>query len=513
MAADSSDLAAQVAALQQQLQDTRLAADVSWLLFNGALVFFMQCGFGMLEAGAVRSMATQSIMLKNLFDVSLGGALWWLVGYAFTNGQGSPFIGFSPKPGGGSLFATAGLMSEDALTTGSGLEWALCFFQFTFAAAAATIVSGAVAERAQLPAYLVFSSATTAFVYPVVAHWVWSTNGWLSVFSGGSALLGGVIDYAGAGVVHLTGGVAALIGSKVIGPRVGRFDESGRAVPMPGHSSVLQVLGTFILWLGWYGFNAGSTLGMSGTKARTAGRIVLVTTLSGASGGCVSVVLERFLGRSKAWEVSAMCNGILGGLVSITAGCATVHPWAALIMGSIGGSVARGASKALLQLKIDDPLDAFAVHGACGVWGVVAASLFSSPLYTKAVLGLSHGGLFYGNGNPLGAACVFIVAHLAWVGTLSTLIFVGLSRLGCLRKPHVELAAIPGGMTGNHGMYDSDSVEGSTHGGTPYIPGRSTDKTRLPSGAAEPATEPNESIASSIAAVEIEAAQVQVSAS
>ena len=153
-------------------------------------------------------------------------------------------------------FATAGLMSEDALTTGSGLEWALCFFQFTFAAAAATIVSGAVAERAQLPAYLVFSSATTAFVYPVVAHWVWSTNGWLSVFSGGSALLGGVIDYAGAGVVHLTGGVAALIGSKVIGPRVGRFDErssgayAGPLVGAPGAGHVHTVAGVVRLQRG-----------------------------------------------------------------------------------------------------------------------------------------------------------------------------------------------------------------------------------------------------------------------
>ena len=362
MAANLTALTASLAALQQQVKDSQNASNVSWLLICGCLVFFMQCGFGMLEAGAVRSKATQVILLKNLFDVSLGGMLWWLCGFAFTNGTGSAFIGYAPPPGKGSLFATAGLTGE--LSASSGMDWALAFFQFTFAAAAATIVSGAVAERAQLPAYLAFSALMSGFVYPVVAHWVWSSSGWLSVYNPVAAqrfLSCGVIDFAGAGVVHMTGGVAALCGAKVIGPRTGRFDADGQPVPMPGHSSVLQVLGTFILWLGWYGFNAGSTLGLDHGKARTAARVVLITTLAAAGGGMSSVLMHRFRAAGRTWDVTAMCNGILAGLVSVTAGCATVHPWAGFLMGGMGGCIYRLASQTIRRLGIDDPLDAAAV--------------------------------------------------------------------------------------------------------------------------------------------------------
>ena len=469
-----SALAAEVmqlkATVAQRDTDLNEVLNTVWLLFTSSLVFFMQCGFGMLEAGAVRSKATQSIMLKNLFDVSLGGVLWWLVGYGFTNGGGNPFIGVTGSTEVGSYFASSGLTDADGPgdpPPASGVAWSLIFFQFTFAATAATIVSGAVAERAQLPAYLAFSSVTTAIIYPTVAHWCWSTSGWLAV-SNPDALLGGVLDFAGSGVVHMTGGVAAFAGAKIIGPRVGRFDDSGHVVPMHGHSSVLQVLGTFILWLGWYGFNMGSTLGMNVNSARTAGRTVLTTTLSGAAGGITSVSMERFAGRARAWEVDAMCNGILAGLVSITAGCATVLPWASLIIGVIGGLIYRFASRMMLKNKIDDPLDAFAVHGACGCWGLISAALFSTPSYALAVSNLDEGGLFYGGPKMLGAVTVFLIAHFAWVGSLSFFLFWCLKKLGLLRVPnHVHLATLnnSGGVKG-----ESNADDASTHGGSPFIP-------------------------------------------
>ena len=412
--------------------------------------------------------------LKNLFDVSLGAVLWWLIGFGFTNGGGNGFIGFTSISDHGSYFATEFLTSA-RVAESSGADWALFFHQFTFAAAAATIVSGAVAERAQLPAYLAFSSVMTGLVYPVVAHWVWSSSGWLSTANSG-CLLDGMIDFAGAGVVHMTGGVASLFGARIIGARRGRFDDSGHPVQMAGHSAVLQVLGTFILWLGWYGFNAGSTLGIDAARATTAGRTVLTTTLSGAAGGVVTISLERWLGRAKTWDVAAMCNGILAGLVSITAGCATVMPWAALLIGTTGACVYRGASQLMLAMRIDDPLDAFAVHGASGCWGVIAASLFSTPEFAEAVTGQPNhaGGLFYGGGKLIGAAAVFIVAELAWVGSLSGALFCALRWCGMLRLPaHLDLATIPNlatSSTGGGGNRDDASADGSVHGGQPFSP-------------------------------------------
>ena len=336
-----------------------------------------------------------------------------------------------------------------------------------FAAAAATIVSGAVAERAQLGAYLIYSTVITGLIYPVVVHWVWDGNGWASAFNTNEGddgpLLGGQIDFAGSGVVHMTGGVAALAGAFVIGPRMGRFDGGGRTgkpVPIKGHSSVLQVLGTFILWLGWYGFNPGSTLGITPAGYATgAARSVVTTTLSAATGGLTVVALDKLLG-SKTWDVSAVCNGILGGLVSITAGCSTVYPWAAVLIGFLGGFVYFGASNLVLKvLKVDDPLDAFAVHGACGFWGCLATALLAAPAYAyhgtldDGCKGGGGVGLFYGEGCLIGVTFATLVAEIAWVGGMSFLMFFALKMAGLLRvPPEVEEAG----------------MDISKHGGTAY---------------------------------------------
>jgi len=471
-----------LSAVQLDLAGLHESMDTFWLLFAGVLVFFMQCGFAMLEAGAVQSKSTQNIMLKNLFDASIGGLLWWLVGYGITNEGGSSFMGITPFGNrSGSHYATADQIAADADSRrpdAQGPEWALVFFQFTFAAAASTIVSGAVAERAQLPAYVLSSSIITGFVYPVVAHWVWSRSGWLSV-NNADAALGGVLDFAGSGVVHLTGGVAALAGAAIIGPRTSRFDAAtGHVVLVPGHSPVLQVLGTFILWLGWYGFNAGSTLSISTpAHARQAARVVLTTTISACCGGIGSVLLERFRGAMRRWDAVAMCNGILAGLVSITAGCATVPPWAALIIGLVGSTVYRLASTTILTLlHIDDPLDAFAVHGACGMWGIFSCALFSSKEYVTAYAPHhEHGGLFTDGGTKLlGAAALFALAHVAWVGSLSCIIFGLLRRLRLLRVPAMrETSTIQLTDTDLHrgsvcNANPMDSMDSSMHAGTPY---------------------------------------------
>jgi len=430
-------------------------ANTWWLLSNGILIFFMQCGFGMLEAGSVSARSTQNILLKNLMDTAISAIVWWSVGHGIAYEGSNPFIGMSSSSP--TIFFSQKMMRDDAdgwttPNSKTGYDWAFFFFQFTFAAAAATIVSGAVAERARLLAYLTYSTIITMLIFPVVVHWVWSKHGFLSIQSPDS-VLGGSLDFAGSGVVHLTGGTAALCGAYMIGPRHGRFvsasDQSGgrrlctrlrnaNPMPMPGHSTVLQALGTFILWMGWYGFNAGSTLRITGDNISIAARIFSSTTLSAAAGGITACLLERVRGVGRQWDVATMCNGILSGLVAITAGCATVPAWSALVIGCIAGICYRVGSHVVLEhLAVDDPLDACAIHGANGAWGVLASAIFSADYYVQQVTGDPgrSGGLLYGSGRLLGASVTQLVCTIAWSGTLSTAMFAMLRRLGVLRVP------------------------------------------------------------------------------
>lgn len=299
-----------------------------------------------------------------------------------------------------------------------GLDYAGWWFQYVFCAAAATIVSGAMAERTTLAGYLAYTFVISGFVYPVVVHWTWG-GGWVSSFNGG------LIDFAGSGIVHMTGGIAALVGAAVVGPRKGRFDESRQPITLPPHNTTFQVLGTMILWLGWYGFNPGSTLGLN-TYAAAMSRAVATTTLAAASGG-VTVVMVDKLFISHTYDIGMLCNGILAGLVSITAGCANVYPWAALIMGFTGGLFYLAASKIVVHIcKIDDPLDAFAVHGACGFWGIFTAALLAAPEFGRT-------GAFYGDGAPLVACITFFFSNLAWTGGLMLIIFLILKFTHVLR--------------------------------------------------------------------------------
>ena len=356
----------------------------------------------------------------------------------------------------------------DNINGGSyGYDMAYWFFQFVFAAAAATIVSGAMAERTALPGYLVYTTVITGFIYPVIAHWMWSADGFLSPFAGtywsggGPAsngaggvwtsyfpLGGGAIDFAGSGVVHMTGGVAALVGAAIVGPRVGRFDEKKKPLPMAGHSSTLVVTGTFMLWLGWYGFNPGSTLGLAklGYSAQ-ASRSVVTTTISAAIAGLVVIMLEKLFG-DHTWSVGAACNGILAGLVSVTAGCASVTPGFAFLIGLIGGFFYFISKETILKCcKVDDPVDAVSVHGTCGMWGVLAAALFTAPELDYRVSGVPgistdlKGGLFIANRadgqspnwNIMGAALAEVAVVFCWSGTISLIMFAILKVTGLLR--------------------------------------------------------------------------------
>eukprot|EP00227_Mantoniella_beaufortii_P007662 CAMPEP_0197592266 /NCGR_PEP_ID=MMETSP1326-20131121/14999_1 /TAXON_ID=1155430 /ORGANISM="Genus nov. species nov., Strain RCC2288" /LENGTH=459 /DNA_ID=CAMNT_0043157949 /DNA_START=67 /DNA_END=1446 /DNA_ORIENTATION=- len=401
--------------------------DILWLLIGAYLVFFMQAGFALLEAGSVRAKNTKNILLKNVLDACLGGLIWWTIGYPLALGD----LGGDSDANVGKPFFMDRIEGRDTAT-----YYAMWMFQWAFAASAATIVSGAVAERCAFTAYLTYTVALTAFIYPVVVYWGWGSYGFLSAWKpGGNPDLGanGMIDFAGSGVVHMTGGGAALMGAIFLGPRTGRFaPNTGEVRDMPGHSTVLAALGTFILWFGWYGFNPVSTLAFQymGDAARAA----VMTTLSACAGGCTTLAIHVALKNPP--DVSPALNGILAGLVSITGSCPVVDAWAAVIIGFIGGFVYYGSSRLLMKLKIDDPLDASPVHFFCGAWGVIAGGLFANKEFTSGVYGTSaddYGALLGGGGAQLGVQIIGVLVIAGWTCSCSSVVFFALRMAKLLR--------------------------------------------------------------------------------
>jgi len=427
--------------------------DTFWLILGGILVFFMQPGFALLEAGSVRSKNTKNILFKNVCDACVGALGFWSFGFAFAFGAGNWFIG--TKTAG--FFLTGEAFGLNVDTGYNGYQYAFWFFQFAFAATAATIVSGAVAERISFSAYIIGTTFITVFIYPVVVHWGWSTYGWASAFLDTTAdgmpdkllLDVGATDFAGCVIVHMVGGVSALTAMIVTGPRIGRFNQDGVPQPIVQQSPLLQIFGTFILWFGWYGFNCVSTLKLSGGASAVAGKTAVTTTLSPAMACVVSILVKYIMGMMSGKPIldcGAALNGILAGLVSITSACSTCEPWAACLIGAIGALVYNGTSALILMLKLDDVVDAFAVHGACGIWGCIAASLFA----TERNYALAYGhqadqwGLFYGGGGKLLAAnLIFILAVLAWTAALTFGVFAGLKvTIGIRVSEEVEMAGM-----------------------------------------------------------------------
>lgn len=342
--------------------------DTLWVLVTAFLVFFMQAGFGMVEAGFIRAKNTCNILTKNFLDFCMASLGFFIFGYAIMFGSGNDFFGTS----GWFLFGAQ---------SGAGVPlYAFWLFQAAFCGAAATIVAGGMAERMKFQAYLIYSFVISAFIYPIVGHWVWG-GGWLAKM--------GFSDFAGSTVVHLVGGTAALVGTMILGPRTGKYNSDGSVNVIPGHSIPLASLGVFILWFGWFGFNPGSTLSVG--DGSLIARVAINTNLAAALGGIFAMItVWRMFGKP---DLSMAMNGALAGLVAITAPCAFVEPWAAIVIGSVAGIIVVLAVVVLDKLHIDDPVGAFPVHGVNGIWGTLSIGIFG-----QKALGLANDGLFYGGG-------------------------------------------------------------------------------------------------------------------
>ncbi|MEM1180259.1 MAG: ammonium transporter [Acidobacteriota bacterium] len=404
-------LAASGAAWAQEVESPPPVYDglsTLWILMAAAMVFLMQAGFGMVESGLIRTKNSANVLMKNLLDFCFAALGFFVFGYAIMYGSEGAFVG------------TEGWFLVGASSPVEGLPFEIFWlFQAVFAGTAATIVSGAVAERMRFTAYLAYSFLITAFVYPVVGHWVWG-GGWLASLD--------FHDFAGSTVVHGVGGVSALIAAWMLGPRFGRFNKNGTANVIGGHSLPLVALGTFILWFGWYGFNAGSTLGMG--EPDVVARVAMNTTLAPSAAAIVAMFVAW--GRYGKPDLSLALNGALAGLVGITAPCAVVGSGASIFIGIVAGFLVVFGIEWLNVVRIDDVVGAFPVHGLCGAWGTVAVGLFG-----QASLGSPADGLFYGGGfGQLGIQCLGVFACFAFAAVAMGIVFKTIDAVLGLRVSH-----------------------------------------------------------------------------
>ena len=420
--------------------------DNLWLVIAGALVFLMQAGFAFVEAGLTRAKNLANIMAKNLADMAIGVTMFFVVGYTIAYGSGgSDWLG-----GFGDLFFQESADPEVLFDLGAGLTPATnFFFQVVFAATAVTIASGAMAERTKFTTYLVFAAVMTAIIYPVVVHWTWG-GGLIAQMSIGDAVYS---DFAGSTIVHLTGGVAALVGAYLIGPRIGKYGEDGKPRAIPGHNVGYAVIGVFILWFGWFGFNAGSEL-----AADEFVPFLAMNTLIAAAAGVIGATAIIWLKTGVA-DVAMAGNGALAGLVSITAPVGTVTPVFALVIGLVGGVIVVFSVLAFDKIKIDDPVGAISVHGTCGIWGTLSIGLFAK--YDDAFLGREDAGLIYGGGfDQLAMQFVMVVIVIAWVGITSFILFGALkATLGLRVSEEEEVTGLDVAEHGSSG-YGLESVGG-----------------------------------------------------
>jgi Amt family ammonium transporter len=399
--------------------------DTAWVLVAAFLVFFMQAGFALVEAGLTRAKNASNIMMKNVMDFVMGSLGYWAIGYGLMFGNlTNGFFGTS------NFFL--GVTSD---SVGNVPLLAFWLFQLVFAGTAATIVSGAMAERTKFSGYLIYSIVISALIYPIFGHWVWGT-GWLWTLGDTTGLVpeGGFRDFAGSTVVHSVGGWAALMGTLALGPRIGRFNSDGMPNAIPGHSVTLFGLGVFILWLGWFGFNPGSQLAIVGSNADAVALVAANTNLAAAAGAAAAVIYGYITGKKA--NVGAAFNGVLGGLVAITAPCAFVTPLDSVIIGAVGGVLVMVFGKVLEALKIDDPVGAIPVHLVAGAWGTLAVGIFSS---LNGVTGLLHGG---GVGQLI-IQLIGVVACGIWTAATTGLLFFILKKtIGLRVSPEEEIQGL-----------------------------------------------------------------------
>ncbi len=375
------------------------AVNTIWVLLGAALVFFMQAGFAMCEAGFTRAKNTGNILMKNLMDFCIGTPLYWLVGFGIMFGAGTAVFGrIDPF-----------ILGDYSHILPAGVPlWAYAIFQTVFCATSATIVSGAMAERTKFSAYCVYSAAISLFIYPVSGHWIWG-GGWLSAL--------GFHDFAGSTCVHMVGGVCALIGAKMLGPRIGKYGADGKPRAILGHNLSIAALGVFILWFCWFGFNGASTVGMDSDELIVSAGLVFFNTNLAAAVATLTTMIFTWLRYGKP-DVSMTFNASLAGLVGITAGCDAVNPFGAAIIGlCCGFAVVLSVEFFDKVVKIDDPVGAISVHGICGALGTILTGLFATGVSTMK-------GVFYGGGfRFLGVQLLGVGAVIAWTAVVITVVF------------------------------------------------------------------------------------------
>ncbi|VAW36514.1 Ammonium transporter [hydrothermal vent metagenome] len=401
---------------QPTLADLQRNMDFIWTMIAAFMVFFMQAGFAMVETGFTRAKNAINIMMKNLMDFCIGSLAYWAIGFGLmfgvTNG----------------LFGTTGFFFSDFAVSGDPWLYAFWMFQVVFAATAATIVSGAVAERTKFEGYLIYSIVVCAIIYPIFGSWAWGSlykgQGWLEAM--------GFIDFAGSTVVHSVGGWAALAGAIVLGPRIGKYGKDGKVRAIPGHNLTIAALGVFILWFGWFGFNAGSTTAATPDIAM----IAVNTNLSAAAGSVVAMFVSWFI--FKKPDLGMSLNGALAGLVAITAGCANVSPASSVAIGAIAGVLVVFAVLFFDRIRVDDPVGAVSVHGVCGAWGTLAAAIFNSGGFTM---------------KQLGVQAIGVGACFAWVFVASMILFYVIKKTVGLRVSPEE---------------EREGLDFAEHGGNAY---------------------------------------------
>jgi Amt family ammonium transporter len=406
---------------QEVLQISAVGLDTLWVLLAAFLVFFMQAGFGMVEAGFIRAKNTCNILTKNFLDFCMASIGFFMFGYAIMFGKENGFFGLK------------GWFLWEAESGADVPLYAFWLFQAAFCGAAATIVAGGMAERMKFQAYLIYSFIISALIYPIVGHWIWG-GGWLASLD--------FADFAGSTVVHTVGGTAALVGTMMLKPRIGKYDPDGKPNAIAGHSIPLASLGVFILWFGWFGFNPGSSLHVG--DGRLIALVAINTNLAAAAGGITAMItVWKVIGKP---DLSMAMNGGLAGLVAVTAPCAFVEPWAAILIGTIGGIIVVFGVILLDKLRIDDPVGAVPVHGMNGLWGTIAIGLFG-----KESLGLARNGLFYGGGfKQLGIQALGVFSVIIFIIIGMSIVFKLINITIGLRVSREE--ELKGLDIGEHGM-------------------------------------------------------------
>ena len=398
---------------------TYSAVNTIWVLLGATLVFFMQAGFSMCEAGFTRAKNTGNILMKNLMDFCIGTPCFWLFGFGIMFGAGTKLFGWIDPI----------IMKDYSHVLPAGVPlWAYAIFQTVFCATSATIVSGAMAERTKFSSYCIYSAAISLFIYPISGHWIWG-GGWLSEL--------GFHDFAGSTAVHMVGGICALIGAWMLGPRIGKYDKKGKPKAILGHNLTFAALGVFILWFCWFGFNGASTVGMDSDELVTSAGLIFFNTNMAAAVACCVTLIFTWIRYGKP-DVSMTYNAALAGLVGITAGCDAVSPLGAAIMGAVFGIVIVLAVEFFDKVaKIDDPVGAISVHGVCGSLGTILTGLFATGVSTEK-------GLFYGGGwHLLGIQALGVVSVAAYVAVVITIVFVIIKKtIGLRVDPADEIAGL-----------------------------------------------------------------------